>query len=57
MLFIFAGTNYYPSGGANDCIGCTTSMEEALERVAQTDCDWWHIANEGMQIVKSGRKD
>lgn len=57
MLFIFAGNNYYPSGGANDCIGCTTSMEEALERVAQTDCDWWHIANEGMQIVKSGRKD
>ena len=44
---LFAGSRYYPSGGASDCKGVYDTKEDAIESVAKGlgwGCDWAHIA-------------
>ena len=53
-LLLFAGEHYYPSGGVNDFRGDFNTIEEAIEAIANSSCDWWHVADENMRIVKSG---
>ena len=54
---LFAGSTYYPSGGWNDFHGLFNSVEAAVEHVANTNCDWWHVADALEQrIVKEGKR-
>jgi hypothetical protein len=55
MYHIFAGEQYYPCGGVSDHQGSKDTLEEAMEFVANLKCDWWHIADSELNIVKSGR--
>lgn len=57
MFFIFAGSTYYPIGGANDFICSCATLEEAKERIANMTCEWWHITDENLRIVGYGRRD
>lgn len=52
-MYLFAGSTYYPVGGANDYIGMVSSREEALELLGD-DYDWWHLTDGNMNIVDSG---
>lgn len=54
---VFAGTNYYPSGGWDDRIGGADSIEEGLKLLLGTKYgyDWWQIIDleTGRRMVKS----
>lgn len=53
---VFAGDNYYPSGGWDDYVDSTTSIEDALVLLLKVDRDWWHIVDkDSFKIVRSGR--
>jgi len=59
MFYVFAGSKYYPYGGAHDCAGVFASLAEAIAyakgRVDSGGSDWAHVATvqeEGrLQIV------
>lgn len=40
---VFAGYNYYPGGGMEDCILTTDDMEEARKAGAADRGDWAHV--------------
>lgn len=52
---VFAGTDYYPSGGANDFIFATNDLEEARNKMAENikeGFEWSHIFdNETLEIL------
>ena len=39
---LFAGENYYPDGGMQDCIGCFNTIREAIEALSGR-VDWMNI--------------
>lgn len=54
---VFVGSQYYPSQGLGDYVGMRETEEEALILAANTEGDWWFIAEEtevGLQEFKSG---
>jgi hypothetical protein len=54
---LFAGYNYYPSGGWDDFVGSYSDLMTALGAAANLRQDWWHIVDiVTMDIVKSGNK-
>ena len=40
---LFAGHDYYPSGGMGDWVGAYDSERDALTALATRNYDWWHI--------------
>jgi hypothetical protein len=52
--YLFIGDVYYATGGANDFIKSSTSLEE-LQKLAEKKIDdefqWYHICDEEMKIV------
>lgn len=50
-FLIFAGSNYYPSGGWNDFQGSEDTLLHALRFAANVACtssgmcDWWHVVD------------
>lgn len=52
---LFAGDQYYPSGGWHDLSGEFDSIEEAEEYVFERGYEWWHVVDrEELRIVKAG---
>ena len=55
---LFAGSNYYPSGGYNDLRAKSQSIDELrdlMKKQFKDRFDWWHIANLNTHtIVESG---
>jgi hypothetical protein len=52
---LFAGANYYPSGGANDFIAAFDSVDAAQTHINEnlSDVDWAHVASfDGQALVK-----
>ena len=43
MYYVFAGDNYYPAGGANDLVGFSEDLVEAIKIVAKGSWDWAHV--------------
>ena len=39
--WVFAGDNYYPSGGMHDHRGSYDTVVEAVSNIGR--CDWWHV--------------
>ena len=39
---LFAGENYYPAGGMQDCKGCFNTIREAIEALSGR-ADWMNI--------------
>jgi hypothetical protein len=56
MFLLFAGDNYYPSGGWKDYRGSYASEEDAIAWLADQSFDWWHLVSGG-QIVRFGHGD
>jgi hypothetical protein len=55
MFALFAGRNYYPSGGWDDLINTYPTLEEAQDARNALDnyyYDWWQIVDmsEGMMV-------
>lgn len=42
IYLLFAGNEYYPSGGAKDFRGTFDTSEAA--QIARPNCDWAHVA-------------
>jgi hypothetical protein len=42
---IFAGSNYYPSGGWDDFRGSTDTLDEATSIAKGGRHDWWHVVD------------
>jgi hypothetical protein len=45
---LFAGNQYYPSGGTDDLVAMSDSIDELREKLEEYGkewhgCDWWHI--------------
>lgn len=64
MYIIFAGQNYYPSGGMNDYedgLGRFSDYNDALRAVATlSSIDWWQIVriqDDELFIVDSGSRN
>jgi len=64
MFKLFAGHNYYPSGGYNDYVGSFDSLEKAIEggetkRMGygylgdDYEYDWWHVVQEDQIVAQS----
>lgn len=55
-MMLFAGYNYYPSGGMNDFKVHVSSSEldEKLAELKSEGYDWWHTSD-GHGIQMSGR--
>jgi hypothetical protein len=50
---LFAGADYYPSGGWRDVVASYPTLEDALNIAAGITDDWWHIVDaESGDIVK-----
>jgi hypothetical protein len=43
--YLFAGSKYYPAGGATDFVGSFGSPQAAKDG-RPADCDWAHVATE-----------
>lgn len=55
-MMLFAGYNYYPSGGMNDFRGhiSLSELHEKLDELKSEGYDWWHTSD-GHEIQTSGR--
>jgi hypothetical protein len=42
VYYLFAGSSYYPGGGAHDFRGTFGSVQDAKNAIY--DCDWAHVA-------------
>jgi len=56
MFLLFAGDNYYPSGGWSDFRGVYLSEVQALnatntEEFTSRNFDWWHIASLSTEAI------
>ena len=60
QFFLFAGSNYYPSGGWRDFAGSyETALEAVLAAAELADGhDWWHVidSHTGGQVFNGNRK-
>ena len=45
MFAVFAGYNYYPSGGWNDFKGVYETFEQAFNVAETIEGDWAHVVN------------
>lgn len=47
MYLVFAGYDYYPRGGIDDCIGTSISESGAMEMVSRegNSYDWWQVVS------------
>lgn len=52
LYILFAGADYYPSGGWRDVVGSFTSVEEAIKVALQREADreypkydWWQVVD------------
>lgn len=45
MFLVFAGYNYYPSGGWEDFVEAFDTFEEAYAAAEVADGDWAHVVN------------
>ncbi len=45
MFLLFAGDNYYPSGGWSDFRGQYLTRELAEQAASSVRCDWWHVVD------------
>lgn len=55
MFAVFAGSQYYPAGGWSDFKDTFDTPEEAMEFIANLNCDWWQIVDlHAERIVGSG---
>jgi len=53
---VFAGTHYYPDGGAGDYWGSATTIKKALEIKDEYNCDWWHVFdNKTEKIIRANK--
>jgi hypothetical protein len=52
---LFAGDDYYPNGGADDHKQSADTVEELLEVAANMTCDWWHITDDELSVVRRAR--
>jgi hypothetical protein len=49
---LFAGDDYYPSGGWDDFVASYETFGDALRQAANIERDWWQIVDlEGGNIV------
>ncbi len=57
MFYLFAGDDYYASGGVEDFVASFSTMEEVNSYLihSKISADWWHIADADMNLVDSGR--
>lgn len=54
---VFAGNDYYPSGGWKDLKGDAHSKDAALLMVANLSCDWWQIVDtETRAVIHEGNR-
>jgi hypothetical protein len=69
---LFAGENYYPSGGAGDFVGYFDSHQLAIDHAEQLEeewrayqydkkppkhsTDWWHVAETATMEVVAAKK-
>ncbi len=42
---LFAGADYYPTGGWGDYQGSFATELEATRAAAKVSCDWWQIVD------------
>lgn len=53
-FLLFAGDDYYASGGWKDFVDRYDTLDEARNAGIRDGCDWWHVVNiESGQIVAS----
>lgn len=56
MFLVFAGSDYYPSGGWNDLAETSESIELAVQSAKAENADWWHVVNTAtLQVVACNR--
>jgi hypothetical protein len=57
-FMVFAGLNYYPSGGMNDFVSSHETLEDAITAVQKLRrADWWHIFDlQADETVMSSRR-
>lgn len=53
---VFAGADYYPSGGFKDYRGMYYTFDEALHFALSLDEDWYHIVADNRIIYDRGEK-
>lgn len=54
---VFAGYNYYPSGGWNDFVGFCETLDQAYKLVLHTKGDWYEIVEiQQNLIISKGNK-
>lgn len=51
MFALFAGYDYYPSGGWKDFQSMFDSIAAAEASAEQGDWDWWHVVDLTTQMV------
>jgi hypothetical protein len=60
MIMLFAGTNYYPSGGWEDFKGYFNSIEDAMKFINDDKdlsyCSWCHIVIDNKIILQGSSK-
>ena len=55
MILLFAGYNYYPSGGWSDFVDSFQTKEEALEKLLKINKDWWQMVDATtLRIIDEG---
>lgn len=52
-FILFAGDDYYPSGGWKDFRGDFNSRDEARDEAIRLRCDWYHIVDieQGVKVL------
>ncbi len=55
MFFLFAGYDYYPSGGAEDFKAQSGVIQDLRDKTVGQSEEWWHIVDENMNIIEQGR--
>lgn len=55
---LFTMDQYYPRGGWNDFHDSYNTTEEAIEAVASTKCDHWHVVDSttGEEVIYGRRQ-
>ena len=53
MFYLFAGYDYYPCGGVDDFKAQSAVIQDLLDKTVGQSEDWWHIADENMNIVET----
>lgn len=54
MFYLFVGYDYYPGGGVTDFKARSAVIQDLRDLMVGQAEDWWHIADENMNIVESG---